>query len=151
MEIILHCSDSIWGNAAIITKWHVLPKPDGRGWSNIGYHYVILNGHLSTKAFNKNMDGHIETGRPLDDDSIIDPFETGAHTLGHNDVPGICLIGKSGKFSKKQLSSLEYLLTILRQQFKTLTIKQHSDYDNNKKHCAGLDQSYIDELNEIYK
>ena len=42
MEIILHCSDSEFGNAAIITKWHALPKPNGRGWSNIGYHYVNM-------------------------------------------------------------------------------------------------------------
>jgi len=152
MNIILHCSDSFFGNAAIITKWHVLPKPDGRGWSNIGYHYLVLNGNLSGKVFNKNYDGHIETGRPLDDDKIIEPFEYGAHTRGMNyNSVGICLIGQSGIFTKKQLRSLEYLLTGLRQQFDSLQITQHSDWDENKPLCAGLSKEYIKELNDMYQ
>jgi len=151
MNIILHCSDSFFGNAAIITKWHVLPKPDGRGWSNIGYHYIILNGQLSIKAFHNKYDGRVETGRPLDDDNIIEPFEIGAHTKGKNDCIGVCLIGESGKFTKKQISSLEYLLIDLRQQFDALQISQHSDWDERKPHCAGLTKEYLEELNMIYK
>ena len=38
-KIILHCSDSAWGSAAAIDRWHV-----ERGMRRIGYHYVILNG-----------------------------------------------------------------------------------------------------------
>ena len=38
-KIIIHCSDSEFGDAALIDKWH-----KERGWTGIGYHYVILNG-----------------------------------------------------------------------------------------------------------
>ena len=66
---ILHCSATPAGrphNAAEIRRWHV----DGNGWSDIGYHYVIL------------IDGTVEAGRPL--------WRKGAHTKGHNNDIGIC-------------------------------------------------------------
>lgn len=151
MKIIIHCSDSTWGNAAIITKWHVLPKPKGNGWSNIGYHYVILNGFISPKAFNKFFDGHCETGRPLDDDGLLRPYEYGAHTKGLNDGSvSICLIGKNGNFTDNQMMELEQRLIGFRQQFDKLEISQHSDWDRDKPHCAGLCKDYMQELNELY-
>lgn len=71
-RIILHCSATKPGqdvNAETIRAWHL-----ARGWSDIGYHYVIL------------LDGVIETGRPLD--------VMGAHVKGQNrDSVGICYIG----------------------------------------------------------
>jgi len=149
MKVVLHCSDSSWGNAAVITKWHVLPPPNGRGWSTIGYHYVILNGRLSADLFNKEYDGHIETGRPLDDDNIITPNEFGAHVAGYNDTVGICLIGESGKFTSKQKYSVEYLIRMLRIQFFHVEVVQHSDLDPvNKPFCAGLDTAFMNYLNK---
>lgn len=148
MNIIIHTSDSEFGNAAIITKWHT-SKP--RNWSNIGYHYVILNGHLSKKAYNKFYDGHIETGRPLDDDNMIEPFEMGAHTKGHNDAVGICLIGKNGEYTGKQYSSLEKVIRQILYQFGSVNIYQHSDFSDEKPNCAGLSIDYMRELKEIYE
>lgn len=143
MKIILHCSDSFWGNAAIISKWHVQ-----RGWSNIGYHYVILNGHLSSKVHNESFNGHIETGRPLDDDSLLENFEYGSHVLGMNSKSvGICLIGLSSEFSEKQIKSMIELLRMLKKQFGEIEISQHSDWDPKKPYCAGLDKFYLKELN----
>ncbi|MCP4649583.1 MAG: N-acetylmuramoyl-L-alanine amidase [PVC group bacterium] len=134
MKIIFHCSDSIYGNSAIITKWHL-----DRGFRTIGYHYVILNGLLYKGYYNKYYDGHIETGRPLDDGSVIDATEQGAHTRGHNKTVGICLIGKSGDFTTEQISAAKSLLIQLRTQFGNIEIKQHSNFDFKKPHCAGLD------------
>lgn len=42
--IIIHCaatkpSQDIGANT--IRKWHTDPPPNGNGWSDIGYHYVI--------------------------------------------------------------------------------------------------------------
>ena len=51
-KIIIHCSATVEGvnvSAATIKRWHV----QGRGWSDIGYHYVI------------GLDGAIEYGRPI--------------------------------------------------------------------------------------
>ena len=72
-RIILHCSATKEGqdfSAATIRGWHV----NGRGWSDIGYHWVI------------RLAGSIEVGRPLD--------RSGAHTKGENkDSVGVCYIG----------------------------------------------------------
>ena len=72
-RIILHCSATREGkdfSVDTIREWHV----NGRGWSDIGYHWVI------------RLDGSIEVGRPLE--------KSGAHTKGHNkDSVGVCYIG----------------------------------------------------------
>ena len=71
-RIILHCSATPEGanfTAADIRSWHL-----ARGWSDIGYHYVI------------GIDGTVESGRCIS--------KQGAHTKGHNkDSIGICYIG----------------------------------------------------------
>ena len=54
--IVVHCSDSAWGSAKVIDQWH-----RDRGWRMIGYHYVINNGHQSSKAkYNPEKDGLLE-------------------------------------------------------------------------------------------
>jgi hypothetical protein len=133
VDIILHCSKSRYGNAALITKWHL-----DRGFDIIGYHYCILNGHLDSKHFNKFFDGYIETGRPLDDDAVFEKSERGAHTRGHNLTIGICLIGNSGDFTKKQITSMLKLVKILKEQFGNVRLTQHSDWNSNKSFCAGI-------------
>lgn len=148
-NIILHCSDSSWGNASVITKWHTLPVPQGRGWDNIAYHYVILNGLLSPFKRHSYFDGHIETGRPLDDDKDMELDEKGAHAFGYNNSVGICLIGLSGTFSEAQLRSLTHLVNLLRMQFGEVKIKQHSDVDKKKPQCAGLTKLQIMNLNKF--
>lgn len=142
MEIIVHCSDSEFGNAILIDKWH-----RQNGWSGNGYHLVIINGRITSKVYNKHLDGFIETARPFDDNRRIDGWETGAHTRGKNNRIGICLIGKSGKFTPKQIDSLLYACLLMKEQFGKVHITQHSDHDPRKPYCAGLSQSFIDNLN----
>jgi len=149
INVIVHCSNSSFGNAALVAKWHVLPPPDGRGWSAIGYHYVILNGRISAYRHNSNFDGHIETGRPLDDDKDIQSDEFGAHATGWNNAVGICLIGLSGTFTEAQLRSLRHLIGKLRLQFGEINVMQHSDVEPKKPQCAGLTKQQIYTLNLI--
>lgn len=94
-HIIIHESDSSWGSAEEIHKWHL-----ERGWSQIGYNLVILNGQLKSKsAYNELYDGFIEHGRMY--------HIAGAHARGYNKQSiGICLIGKHGSFSESQMSAL---------------------------------------------
>ena len=70
--IIIHCSATREGQdikAKTIKQWHLQ-----RGFSDIGYHYII------------DLDGTIEKGR---DESLV-----GAHCVGKNAVSiGICYIG----------------------------------------------------------
>lgn len=145
MKLIIHCSDSTFGNAALIDHWH-----RQNGWAKIGYHYVILNGKLSSKLFNTRFDGHIETGRPLDDDAEVSQSEIGAHVAGHNsNSVAICLIGKSGEFTPKQIAKLEREVSSLRNQFGELDVVQHSDLDDKKKYCAGLTDAQVLYLKQL--
>ena len=102
-ELIVHCSATPEGkdySVDIIRQWHLQ-----RGFSDIGYHYVIYR------------DGSIHIGR---DESII-----GAHCTGHNtNSIGVCYIGgcaSDGKTPKdtRTLQQKESLLSLL----KTLKIK----------------------------
>lgn len=142
VKIIIHCSDSSFGNAATITSWHLQ-----RGFQTIAYHYVILNGRLSPYKSHMYYDGHIETGRPLDDDADLELDEKGAHAFGYNNSVGICLIGLSGTFTDNQLRALSHLVKRLRAQFGEIEVIQHSDVDKKKPHCAGLSPLQLATLN----
>lgn len=144
MDVVIHASASKYGNAAEITKWHL-----SRGFKAIGYHFIILNGQTGLKKYYKYFDGSIETGRPIDDDSWFELDEVGAHTLGHNYSVGICLIGESNTFTENQLASLIKLLKILKKQFGSIKVYQHSDFEPKKPFCAGLTKEVMLQLNNI--
>jgi len=96
-QIIIHCSDSTWGSAAEIRKWHLQ-----RGWSDNGYHFIISNGRIKPDLFIESMNGSVETGRDIE--------IAGAHAKGDNfDSIGICLIGKDS-FTHNQYAALYELL-----------------------------------------
>ena len=143
VKVIIHASDSSFGNSAVITQWHLQ-----RGFATIAYHYVILNGLLAPSKYHGYFDGHIETGRPLDDDSDMELDEKGAHAFGYNNSVGICLIGLSGQFTDAQIRALSHLIHRLRAQFKNeIEVYQHSDFDPKKPKCAGLTKMQLQTLN----
>ena len=142
MRVNLHCSASKFGNSCLIDRWHL-----ERWRSGIGYHIVILNGWLTNTCYNRLFDGLIETGRPFDDDQLLDPWEHGAHIRGHNDTIGICLIGDSGAFTDNQMKSLYDVLAWLHDLYGALKIGQHSDFDPSKPHCAGISKLDMENLN----
>lgn len=87
-KLVIHCSDSKTGDVNTIDRWH-----RERGWSKIGYHYIITR------------DGSIQKGR--------DEEEVGAHVEGHNkNSLGICLVGVD-QFTDLQYSSLRSLVLYL--------------------------------------
>lgn len=124
-KIILHCSATREGqdiSVDTIRKWHV----DGRGWSDIGYHYIV------------SIDGNIEDGRPID--------RSGAHTKGQNsNSVGVCYIGgveKDGKTPKdtrnpEQLMALANLLDALMEMYPGATLHGHNEFAN--KACPSFD------------
>ena len=123
-EIIVHCSATPEGKdftVADIKRWHL-----ARGFSDIGYHYVIYR------------DGSIHIGR---DESII-----GAHCTGHNtNSIGVCYIGgcvSNGKTPKdtrttQQKQSLVKLLKELKTKYPQASIHSHRDFAN--KACPSFD------------
>lgn len=109
--------------AAMIREWHL-----ERGFSDIGYHFVIWR------------DGYIEEGRPIS--------RIGAHAKGHNsDSIGICLVGgidEEGKpdsnFTCKQYGALCTLVDELVND-PNLNINQvlgHRDLPGVKKACPSF-------------
>ncbi len=103
-RLVIHHSASADISAVEIHRWH-----QKRGWSGIGYHYVI------------RRNGDVELGRPV---NMI-----GAHALGYNlDSIGVCLTGNFSKETpeKEQLNALVELTHELELQFGRLEIQQHN-------------------------
>lgn len=127
-KIIIHCSASEFGNAQRIREWHL-----EKGWSDIGYHYVINNGKVfkDDKINQIVQDGFIEKGR---DDSIV-----GAHTQGQNSNSiGICLIGNKD-FTKEQFNSLNTLLDSLLKAYNLTKNDVYGHYNFSSKTCPNFD------------
>ena len=129
-EIIVHCSATREGmdyTVADIKRWHTTPvSKGGRGWSDIGYHYVIYR------------DGSVHKGRDVN--------IAGAHCTGHNSHSiGVCYIGGlkiDGKNDKDtrtpaQKASLLKLLKELRTLYPMAKIRGHRDFAN--KACPSFD------------
>ena len=128
--IVVHCSATCEGkhyDVDEIRRWHV----EGRGWSDIGYHYVVY------------LDGTIHKGRPV--------RRAGAHVKGLNkNSIGVCYIGgvsnikdKRGKFPAKdtrtpqQKKALEEFLCELKLKYPKAVIRGHRDFA--KKACPSYD------------
>jgi len=133
-RIIIHCSASDFGDVETIRKWHL-----ERGFSDIGYHYVILNGNRMPFGEYKDIDdGLIELGRPW--------WRQGAHTKGENyDSLGICLIGNPKFigapemwFTENQLKSLRRLVSQLMQEFDIPPSQIHGHNEYAPKLCPGF-------------
>ena len=129
-EIIIHCTATPEGrdySTEEIRRWHTTPvSKGGRGWSDIGYHYVI------------HRDGKIDAGRNVD--------IAGAHCAGHNSnsigvvyVGGCASDGKTAKDTRTlaQRASLLNLLGMLREIYPNAAIHGHRDFA--AKACPSFD------------
>ncbi len=123
--IIIHCSDSKFGNAQTIEDWH-----KQRNWSDIGYHFVILNGQIENNTYLDFMDGMIESGRDID--------KNGAHARGYNNYIGICLIGID-TFTDNQFRSLANMIKWLMRKFHFSLDEVMGHYDVSSKTCPNFD------------
>lgn len=117
-KIIVHCADTpkgVYFDIEDIRKWH-----KQRGFTDVGYHYVIL------------LDGSIQIGRQLD--------TIGAHCYGQNKSSiGICYIGGKGGDTRtsEQKESLIVLLKTLKRIYPIATIHGHRDFSD--KDCPSFD------------
>lgn len=123
-EIIIHCTDTRpnwWADrtsaekVAEVRRWHT----EERGWSDIGYHFLI------------DRDGTVIEGRPLE--------RVGAHVKGHNTgTIGISLFGGHGgsagdqfldNFTEDQERALMQLIRQLQDNYPTITnVSGHNQY-----------------------
>lgn len=107
-------------DSEVIRRWHV----EERGWSDIGYHYIIL------------ADGKIERGRPLD--------RIGAHTqAGRRNYTaiGICLVGnfQYDTVPPVQLEATLKVVSKLRQEFNIEVdrVELHNQVGGSNTLCPG--------------
>tara|TARA_Y100000592_G_scaffold99525_1_gene175887 strand:- start:7592 stop:8005 length:414 start_codon:yes stop_codon:yes gene_type:complete len=117
-KIIVHCSATREGEnytVDTIRSWHV----DGRGWSDIGYHFYI------------DLYGEIHKGRDI--------AKIGAHCKGQNrNSIGICYCGgveADGKTPKDtrldcQKEALTAVLRTLKAMYPEAVIHSHNDFAN---------------------
>jgi len=147
-RIVVHCSftkprkgraGSPLIGAKEIRKWHTDPvdmqivngkkvNVGGRGWRDIGYHYVI------------KRDGTTEKGRP---DNV-----QGAHVGGHNeDSLGICLVGGMEKktglpindYTSEEWAALELLVRgLVSKHGPDVEVCGHNNLTNSKT-CPNFD------------
>lgn len=128
-EIIIHCSATVEGKdytTEDIKKWH-----KARGFSDIGYHYIIYR------------DGSIHNGRNVN--------ISGAHCTNHNAHSiGICYIGGVDKYNKpkdtrtlEQKNSLKNLLLKLKVLYPKATIHGHNEYANKACPCFNVKKEYL--------
>jgi len=117
--IVIHCADTYPGmdiGVREVDRWH-----RERGWSGIGYHYLI------------RRNGVIEKGRP--------ETEIGAHVYGHNaNSIGICYAGGKADNGKpadnrtpEQKAALIQLVAELRERYPEAKVRGHHDLDKGKK------------------
>ena len=128
-RIIVHCSATTPEQdigVEEIRKWHI-----DRGWSDVGYHFVICR------------DGGVEQGRPIE--------RAGAHAKGWNkDSVGICLVGgvvknddhtlrPDANFTLEQYNSLGGLVEMLLDTYGEMEIMGHREVPGAHKDCPCFD------------
>ena len=125
-RIVVHHSASHPGSttAELIRAWH-----KDRGWSDIGYHFVI------------EVDGVVKLGRPIS--------QIGAHVANHNTGSvGICVTGdntvEGREWSSVQRARLIEVVRALHVLYGRIPVLRHSDLADTL--CPGLSQQAWEHL-----
>jgi len=136
-KIIVHCTATPEGRHTTIEdvrRWHL-----DRGWSDIGYHFLIY------------LDGSVHAGRPIE--------KPGAHTKGHNkESIGIAYVGGIDKVNFKakdtrteeQKDALVDMLEYFKIAHPDAVIHGHRDFAN--KACPSFDATKeYDNITNMWK
>ena len=129
--IIIHCTytpTNMDVDVDTIRDWHV----NERGWSDIGYHFLI------------RRDGEIEDGRPVE--------KAGAHARGHNSTSiGVALAGGMSKndkpefnFTWAQMLSLDALLSDLQGKHDITRVIGHNQVSSKDCPCFNV-EAFVDQ------
>ena len=127
-KIIVHCTATQEGkpiSVEEIDRWH-----KNRGWSQIGYHYVV------------QLDGTINQGRPI--------TIAGAHVKGHNKGSiGITYVGGCDSEmnpcdtrTDEQIDSLEYLIGYLCASYPGSEVSGHNNWSSKSCPCFNAKEEY---------
>ena len=117
-DIVIHCAATVEGKD--YGREYILGIHKAKGWSDVGYHYIIL------------LDGTIVQGRPIE--------KVGAHVKGSNyNSVGVCYIGGLDANRKPkdtrtiaQIHALRACVGMLKIRFPDATVLGHRDYSPDK-------------------
>ncbi len=121
-KIVVHCTDSpdhLDFGVKTIDGWH-----KERGWTGIGYHYVI------------RRNGTIERGRPNE--------KVGAHVFGHNrNSLGLVWVGRNSPTQRQQNILIDLLFSLMVQYGLSVdNVYGHNELDD-KKTCPNINMDKI--------
>lgn len=157
--IVIHDSDSPYGNAFIIDSWHAtrgfLYEHKASGTPiHVGYHFLVLNGHYyGSQEYIEDTDGQVIRCRPENVD--------GAHCYSKDGNPlndlnekslAVCFIGNE-LLTSKQLASGIALVSKLQKKYGIATEKVvgHKEMDTINKKDPRIDmQSFRFMLNQVH-
>ena len=130
--IVIHHSQSA-GGAVDFLRWYHRK----RGWTDVGYHYIIPNG-LPNGEWKAGEDGAIQRGRA---DDVV-----GAQARGHNrESLGICLIGDftKDKPTARQMKAVKRLCAKLCKKYDLTpdAIVEHRKLPRCNTDCPGKHMS----------
>jgi N-acetylmuramoyl-L-alanine amidase len=128
-KIIVHCTATPECRPTTVEdvrRWHL-----DRGWSDIGYHYLI------------SLDGSIHEGRPVE--------KQGAHVSGHNKGSiGIVYVGGLDKDTfeakdtrtEEQKEALLDLIKTLKRMHTEATVHGHNEFSSKACPCYDVKEEY---------
>lgn len=127
-KIIIHCTATPEGRyvtVADVDRYH-----KSRGWSGIGYHYLI------------GLNGEIWQGR--------DESQIGAHTMGQNtNSIGVCYVGGVDKSmnpkdtrTPAQIDALKKLIADLKKKYPQATVHGHNEFATKACPCFDVKKEF---------
>lgn len=123
--VIHHSAGPRSQTPAAIKRFHTEPKPQGRGWSDVGYHALI------------DQRGKIHHGR--------NPADIGAHAPPNTGRLGVCVIGDNTdpdqKWNALQWDALRTYVRACQVVFPGLKVVAHRD--TKATACPGLSMAEI--------
>lgn len=127
-KIIIHCTATPEGRyvtVADVDRYH-----KSRGWSGIGYHYLI------------GLNGEIWQGR--------DESQIGAHVMGQNtNSIGVCYVGGVDKSmnpkdtrTPAQIDALKKLIADLKKKYPQATVHGHNEFAAKACPCFDVKKEF---------
>jgi len=135
--LVLHCTATVDGQKVTsddIRRWHLSPKPAGRGWKQVGYEKMF------------HLDGTVEQLVENNDDDFVDGWEITNGAVGINSISrhwvyvgGLSRVNKAPKDTRtaEQLESLKTQINAFIAKHPRILIAGHNQFA--AKACPSFD------------
>jgi hypothetical protein len=142
--LFIHCTATIAGHeisSATIRRWHTAPKPEGRGWKQVGYRKML------------HLDGTWETLVDNNDDAVVDVYEITNGATGFNAISqhwvyvgGLdAMADPADTRTDAQKEALKKAVLEFHTKFPHVLIKGHNEVANKSCPCFDV-QEWLKEI-----